>query len=67
MIKRSKALLWVYDKPQMVNMMNYIYDSRGECQDCKFLGDRGVFCIEHGFFVPKNAYCWKFEKETEDE
>ena len=42
-----------------------IYNSIGSCADCKFLGDRKIFCGEHGFFVPSNGYCWKFERKDD--
>ena len=43
-----------------------IYDSIGSCADCKFIGDRKIFCGEHGFFVPSNGYCWKFERKDDE-
>ena len=48
-----------------IDTINDIHDSIGSCEDCKFLGDRGVFCGEHGFFVPSNGYCWKFERKDD--
>ena len=50
---------------EVSDLVDKIYDSIGSCTDCKFLGDRKIFCGEHGFFVPSNGYCLKFERKDD--
>ena len=65
MITLEKALSWTHLET-VKNMINDIYKSRGSCVDCKFLGDRGVYCGKHEIFVPSSGYCWRYEKVEND-
>ncbi len=63
-ISREKALSWT-PLETVKNMINDIYDSfdTGSCEDCKYIDDRGMYCNQNSIFVPKDGYCWQYEKE----
>ena len=44
-------------------LIDTIYNSVGSCKTCTFLGDRGVHCGQHNKTVPRNGYCWLYEKD----
>ena len=48
------------------DIINTLYDEFGECQKCEFIGERGVYCNKHGFYVPKKGTCWEFKKGIND-
>ncbi len=46
-------------------MRNMLQLPQITCQDCKFLGDRGIHCGKLNMFVTKNFYCKHGEKDEE--
>ena len=74
MIKRERALEEIdnvdFNKQEMKNLINWIYDSVGKCKECTFYQKASfmdeIMCTYFGEFMEPEDYCSAF-KEREDE